>query len=224
MKVQDARLKQSAFTILELLLVLVLVAILVALCPCALSKNKVKALRIDCMNNQKQVAISLLQFAGDHGDTFPWHASQTNEGVMELSATGDVLPTYLALSNYAGNTRIFHCRTDQQRSAAVPGASLARTNISYLLGLDGSPTHSPMNNILTGDRHIAHDGVPVPSGIFQPTTNSSLTWTAELHPNKKKAAGGIMTFIDGHTEWVAQAKLNEIVARQSVPTNRLAIP
>ena len=215
--------KPVAFTLLELLVVIVIIVLLAALLlPTA--QHKYPARRSLCMSRQRQILIGLTIFADDHQNSLPSVVSATNGGAMELMAGGDATACFQTLKGIVPNPTTFVCPTDKLRSPAQAGQILSRTNVSYFVSLDALPTNSPTHTILTGDRNLESNRKPVASGLFSLSTNQVLAWTSELHTVNKQPSGGAFGFGDGHVEWINPKRLSEVVARQNMPTNRLAIP
>ena len=63
-----ARKKHAGFTLIELLVVIAIIAILAALLLPALTKAKVRAKGVQCMNNLRQMMIGWKMYADDHDD------------------------------------------------------------------------------------------------------------------------------------------------------------
>jgi type II secretory pathway pseudopilin PulG len=212
MKTLSAKAKISGLTLIEVLVVLAVLFVLAALLLPSLARTK-SGRQVQCLYNQKQIAMALIMFNDDHAGKYPWQDSVTNG----LAST-----YFQTLSAYLGNQpNPLICFSDKTRHAAVNFSGLQNENISYFLNLDATTNAA---DILTGDRHLEVNGNDANSGRLACSTNSILSWASGFHLDAHGRPIGALSFVDGHAQFVGADGLNLLFRNQSRAMSRLCVP
>ena len=134
------------FTLIELLVVIAVIAILASLLLPALARAKGLATRTDCLNNQKQLALTWSMYAGDNNDTLvPNGAGQPRPSGPYLWVSGDnhmyppafvdtqhlLNPKYSLFAPYLKSATVYKCAADKS-TLTVSGKVLPKIR-SYAL-------------------------------------------------------------------------------------------
>ncbi len=177
---------RTGFTLIELLVVIAIVAILAALLMPALSKARMRAQAISCLNNTGQLQLAWQLYADDHDSFLPYNlymkqsSPRTNNNwvnnVMTWNLSSDntnlATITGASLGPYiSGVTRIFHCPSDNALSATQSEAGWSARIRSYSMNaMVGNPGTNLVNGLNTRNaeykQFLKNTQIPHPEKIF----------------------------------------------------------
>ena len=188
LRLSDRR-RRVGFTLIELLVVIAIIAILAAMLLPALSKAKLKAQYISCVNNLKEFSRSLVMYAGDNKDCIvPNWAGDSRAWINGAIGTVSSLPgttNLLALKQgllyaYNPNPGIYQCPA---ATVGPPGLLNVRMVRNY--SLEGR-----MGGADASDE--AHYGASDTSSVLGPSYPQYKRLSAIQHPGPSSA----ITFVD----------------------------
>ena len=146
----------AGFTLIELLVVIAIIAILAAMLLPALSKAKVKAQGIYCINNTKQLALGWIMYQNDEGDklmlagasgTTPGWVTPGNPGLNYDYSDGNtnltlmIDPAKALMAAYVKSPGVFKCPGDTK--LAKNGVRMR--SYSMMQSLTGNGTYINLN-------------------------------------------------------------------------------
>ncbi len=138
---------------------------------------------------------------------------------------------FRVMSNELSTPKFLFCSQDAGRHCATNFTTdLNHQTISYFIALDAEDNYPQM--ILSGDDNLEVNGIHVPPGISNLSTNAPVEWTEnERHGRpqqwsfrKQHFRIGNIGFADGSVQMTTALTLQSALVNTGFATNRLVIP
>lgn len=194
--------EKKAFTLIEILVVIGIIALLAAILFPVLSSAREKARATTCLSNEKQIALSLVQYTQDYGRRFP--------PLSETGADGWSVAIGIREQN------IFQCPSEGQDP--VDGYTDYWMN-SDLLGLSDVRVRYPANTILIGDGDAGPTGYNLAAEADATSIPPIQAWSPTDDYTQRHFDGANYAFADGHVKWL---KADSITTEDAAAGNNFA--
>jgi hypothetical protein len=165
--------------------------------------GRVRASRINCVSNLKQVGLAFRMWSNDHNERFPWQAPAAEGGTLEFAGLPYAALHFTVASNELNSPKILTCPSDGNRSRTNVFSAPLYFSLSYFAGIDASETNPAA--ILSGDRNLAAGGTTGP-GLLTVVSPREIEWTAEIHKH-----GGNIGLADGSVSQTSNDALRKFV-------------
>jgi len=201
MNTTPLRNRPTGFTLVELLVVIAIIGMLAGLLLPAFNAATMRAKRVVCLNNLRQLGLAFQMFAHDHNNQFPMRVPVGDGGSAEFSQSSPFPAASRAFQSLATEglpPATLICPADN-RAPADNLADVQDLNLSYFVA--GTANYFHPASILSGDRNLIW---PANSDAAIQTlpSGTNLKWTGELHHYK-----GNLLFADAHVEFWKGARV-----------------
>jgi prepilin-type N-terminal cleavage/methylation domain-containing protein len=199
---------KRGFTLIELLVVIAIIALLLSILMPALRRVKEAGKRIQCLNNTKTLALSMLMYVQDYESKFPraWTNTggwilevaghRTNPGAADKELQLDAIRGGL-LFPYVGNTEVYRCpvaKNTEFRTYSIPHSMNGFAS-------DGGTIVTKITQLRnTSGRMLFLDDYVLDWDACWMVNFSSQKWW-NTTPIRHGSGGNVFSFADGHADF-----------------------
>jgi len=193
-----------SFTLLELMVVIAIITVLAALLVPSLKEAREKANRAKCMNNLRQVGLSIEYYKEDNDQSYPIKAPTSFNYGQKTVYMGILGSNYLR-----ANFGVFKCPSNRNlydssnRTNSLGQIDYEINSGIYSMKANGTNgfNHGPLGNEMITQPTLAVVIYDWPGPNFYPEMGGPLNPDTYPRPH---ASGGINAyFVDGHSAWIS---------------------
>lgn len=154
--------QNSNFTLIELLVVIAIIAVLAAMLLPALSNARDMSKRINCVNNQKQLGLSVASYISDADDYFIENQSAKPADVPRPGASymPDNWDIKILRLGYLNNTKVYFCAANPNNSQWVTQMATRHANKDWYWSVSNYIDYGYNYLHLGGDSRHVYDNKP----------------------------------------------------------------
>lgn len=189
--------KKKGFTLIELLVVIAIIAILAAILFPVFGKARENARKATCQSNLKQISMSLLMYAQDYDECFPYAYAPWSFTWYRTMAS---LLQGGSISQW--NIPIYQCPSDAQYQKTDAGGQPGTACVSYAISNFGASKPAtlvlitaPAEAFLVGDMGHQASGA-IQGSAFAPWGSGYANF------GYRHSEGANVAFCDGHVKWM----------------------
>ncbi len=194
--------RRRGFTLIELLVVIAIIAILAAILFPVFAKAREKARQTTCLNNQRQLALSILMYAQDNSETLPLARGWTTALSGQYGLAGKIFDC--PSSSFKGSD-------GQPDYMYVAGSFLAGAALGDIVRPDRAPVFTDLKNPASNPPYVNDNGLT--------DINIAMSQVDIRHNG-----GGVFAYLDGHVTWITQSRINAMIFVGSIPRGSNFIP
>jgi len=198
---------KKGFTLIELLVVIEIIAILAAILFPVFAKAREKARQATCVNNEKQIALAVMQYVQDYDETYPPGAL----GPPWVTAFATWMmwgggPSNTVIDSYIKNGNVWYCPDARKApwwTNSYPQPTYCGSygyNYIYMDTKSLASIASPANTVMGVENIPTCDRCPPPSAGFLDPAAGGAEW--------RHSDGMNIMWADGHIKWIKNGEAN----------------